>query len=385
MHTLAADTPRRVSHKLVILKQASFRNVPAGWVYVPSEKTAKDVEFIASEGTYAAKGGRLQSPPIPCAADPWVYYRMSWAARFSAPGYYAVMFQEKDGKDQVDDHYGSMAPNTAAVRQEVCFRGREHAVSFRLSFMSHEPILINDLQVERVSQEEVVRWADELYATLPALTFSAAPGRLKRLPRTCAKLASGEPLRIVMLGDSIINDTNNSLWEVLLRRAYPRAQVRIITSVRGSTGCWHYQEAEHFQSYVTAQRPDLVLIGGISHHQDLTAIRAVIERTVAAPVQAEVLLMSGPMNHDWRAHDPAQPDIPLEPSSWAGDPFNPQLAALAGELGVGFFDIGTAWHQYLGGSRAPWEHFHRDHIHANDRGRQILARLLQQFFAADAG
>jgi hypothetical protein len=73
--------------------------------------------------------------------------------------------------------------------------------------------------------------------------LSSSPARRQRL-------ASGGPLRIVMLGDSICNDTSKSLYETLLARIYPKAKIEIVTSVRGGTGCWYYKDEGRVKPYV---------------------------------------------------------------------------------------------------------------------------------------
>ncbi len=63
-----------------------------------------------------------------------------------------------------------------------------------------------------------------------------------------------------------------------------------------------------------------------------------------------------------------------------GPEYIQKLAALAAELGCGFYDMETLWKQYIGSSEQPYEYFLRDPVHANDRGRAVLARLMESFF-----
>jgi hypothetical protein len=41
----------------------------------------------------------------------------------------------------------------------------------------------------------------------------------------------------------------------------------------------------------------------------------------------------------------------------------------------------TPWETYIASSGYALDSFKRDVVHANDRGKQILGRLLQKFFA----
>jgi len=63
--------------------------------------------------------------------------------------------------------------------------------------------------------------------------------------------------------------------------------------------------------------------------------------------------------------------------------FDSQLEALADAEGIAFLDLGTIWNRYLAASCVPPGWFHRDEIHANDRGKQVLARIMEQFFAPE--
>lgn len=375
--------PPAAEPQIVYVCEAQTQAIPPGWRFVPSDKKRDEQEFVASEGSYASKGGRLEGPATPCVADPFAFYKLTFRSNFDEPGYYAVMFRDAEGKTQVDDIYGGVDPSTQWADQEFCFRGRENAKDFHLQFISHGTVAVRDIRVDQVSLQDAAAWADRLYAQLPALNYVAPAQRHRRLPKTMQKLHEGKTLRVVMLGDSIINDTNNSNWDALVGRMYPNCRIEVITSVRGSTGCWYYREDEHFKSYVLDKRPELLIIGGISHKQDIDAIRQVILKTQEA-TDCEILLMSGPVGEDWRPQDPANPDAPIAPLEYAGDLFNTELAKLADETGVAYFDMNTAWHDYLGASGKRWRWFHRDRVHANDRGKQILARLMERYFAPAA-
>lgn len=369
----------------MVLPYRQASNVDAGidgWRFIPSDLKPEQMEFVPSEGAYASKGGRLESPALACVSQPYAFYRLRFQTRWAKSGYYAVFFQDQAGLDQVDDIYGGVEASSEWTRHEYCFRSREHAAAFRMQWVSHGPLAVREVTVEPVDRTAVCAWADGFYATLPPTCDRAVEPCGDALPRTMRRLHDGGAWRVVMLGDSIINDTNNSNWDALLARRYPQSQLQIITSVRGATGCWHYREKKHLQTYVLDRRPDLLIIGGISHRKDLPAIRDVITQTRAAR-DCEILLMSGPMGPDWRDRDEADLSARLPASTYAGDPFNDQLAELAKETNVAFLDMNTSWGRYLGKSQASWRWFHRDAVHANDRGKQILGRLLEQYFTAE--
>jgi hypothetical protein len=58
-----------------------------------------------------------------------------------------------------------------------------------------------------------------------------------------------------------------------------------------------------------------------------------------------------------------------------------KLQELGEELGVATFDLRSVWETYLAGSGHPRPWYRRDVIHANNRGKQILGRAMEQYFA----
>ena len=70
--------------------------------------------------------------------------------------------------------------------------------------------------------EHALQEVAKVYAGMPPVTYQPPEDRWANLPITASVLGKGEgTLRIVMLGDSIVNDTSRSRWDDLLRKAYP--------------------------------------------------------------------------------------------------------------------------------------------------------------------
>ncbi|MBN1417545.1 MAG: C69 family dipeptidase [Planctomycetes bacterium] len=217
---------------------------------------------------------------------------------------------------------------------------------------------------------------DRIYGDMKPVRYTPPSDRWVLLPRTRKRLAEGGTLRIVMLGDSIINDTSRSSWTLLLDRAYPSCRVEAVTSVRGSTGCWWYKETGRVEKYVLDHEPDLVLIGGISQRDDVDSIREVI-RQIRAASPAEFLLMTGPFGRvDPR--DDAQWSYDIDPG--AGD-YRARLLRLAGDEKCAFLDMFALWGLYVRESGQDLETFKRDVVHADERGEQILGRILEHHFS----
>jgi hypothetical protein len=348
-----------------------------GWSFLPSGGEGK--VYHASEGFGVDKGGQWLGPALPAEGGAFRFYRMDFDARAPEGGYWGMMFYDASGRALVPDIYSSLRAGGDSARYTRVFYGREGAATFRPFVQSERAVELSNLRIRLISDRAAAEWCDKFVAELPPLAYTPPADRLALVPKTAAALTSGAPWRVVMLGDSIINDTFNSNFQALIKRAYPKSGFRFICSVRGSTGCWHYQDPEAFREYVTNLRPDLLIIGGISHREDLEAIRKVLERA-RREIGCEVILMSGPLGRDWRARDPQNPLAALPAQEWAPDPFAARQRALAREMGVEFIDLASAWHTYLGASRKPWNYFHRDDVHGDDTGKQMVGRILEAYF-----
>ena len=227
------------------------------------------------------------------------------------------------------------------------------------------------------TSEEVARAAAEI----PPVRYEPPADRWARLPITASVLGKGEgTLRIVMLGDSIVNDTSRSRWDDLLRAAYPKCRIVRTTCVRGGTGCWWYKEPGRVKRYVLDFQPDLLIIGGISHEDDTESIRDVI-RQVRGARRCDVLLMTGAFG----AIDPRDDKrwrFELDPK---GTDYRARLKRLADEEHAGFLDMTAWWGRTIRESGRDLDWFKRDPVHANIRGEQILGRILAAHFAPPSG
>ncbi len=327
-------------------------------------------------------GVRWTSPEIQC--EPFRYYRLTFRSKVeNNTGCYAVFFYDADGKELAADNYGSICKSVRWKNHSLIYRGRENAVKASIVFISGN-LKIDSVKVEQIDRDTACRWADTLYRSIPAVHYNPPPDRWKFIPGTMDGLKRGKVTRWVMLGDSIVNDTNNSNFEVLVKRIYPKADIQIIPSVRGGTGCQYYEQPEHFREYVSDKKPDLLFIGGISHGGNIDVIRNVINMT-REHLSCEIILMSGPVWKDWREYDEHNPDIPLPEMEYPADhpqiKFGLSLAGLAKEINVEYIDMATVWNKYLAVSKKPHHWFHRDICHANDRGKQVLARILEIYFS----
>jgi len=221
---------------------------------------------------------------------------------------------------------------------------------------------------------------ERIYGEMPPVRYEPPSDRWKNLSRTKQCLTEGGTLRVVMLGDSIVNDTSRSCWNLLVQRDYPKCHIEKTTSVRGSTGCWWYKEPGRVQKFVLDHHPDLVIIGGISHRDDIESIHDVIHQ-IRADCKADILLMTGAFGRvDPR--DENEWDKINDPNHYSE--YHQALENLAHQVGAAFLDMEAAWAEYIRQSGKDLDWFKRDAIHANERGEQVLGRILAAYLCPSA-
>ncbi len=215
---------------------------------------------------------------------------------------------------------------------------------------------------------------DALYASMKPVEFTPLPNRWDNLAKTRERLQKGGELNIVMLGDSIIGDTYSSHYWLALQRLYPKCKINVKLSNRGSTGCWWYKNDNQVESYVLRYTPDLLIIGGISQRDDVASIREVIHQ-VRQKQNPEILLLTQVFGATRDKHI----------SQWTYDPqpgtYRADLKKLAEEEKCGYFDMTGIWWKYVLDSGKCYGWFMRDVVHANERGFQIIGRMLEKNFA----
>jgi len=253
-----------------------------------------------------------------------------------------------------------------------------------LLFCVAAPLLADDGIIIR-RDERTLEQVERFYSEMPPVRYAPPAGRWEKLGRTKERLAKGGTLRVVMLGDSIVNDTSRSGWNLLLERRYPKCTIEKVTSVRGSTGCWWYKEAGRVRKFVLDHNPDLVIIGGISQRGDINSIRDCIGQ-IRADSAADILLMTGAFG----SVDPCDQEQWRRISSPDHhDNYRKALENFVREVGTAFLDMEAAWAGYVRRSGKELDWFKRDHVHVNGRGEQILGRILAAYLSlpgsADSG
>jgi lysophospholipase L1-like esterase len=210
---------------------------------------------------------------------------------------------------------------------------------------------------------------------MPPGWFTPPPPDWTHLSRTRRILTEGGELRLLALGDSIVNDTMRSGWAAKLQEAYPKARIQATVYVRGGGGCQHYKEEGRIAKYVVPLKPDLVFIGGISQ-RDIGSIRDVIHQLRHALPEVEILLATGAFG----TVDPRSPEaLARAPHSGSGA-YGQSLKRLAEEERCAYLDLTTPWAEYIRSSNQHPHRFYRDVVHANEWGEQILSKIMMAFW-----
>ena len=340
-----------------------------------------DGGWVEASGTphqrcLVVRSGYWQTPAI--TVQPFHYYRFDFTSKGEKNAFWAATFIDADGKELAADVYDSIDSSADWQPQTFCIRAHADARQVRLRFQANgKPVLVKAAALEEVDSAAVAQWADGLAAHNHPLNYTPPKNRCSRLPKTMKTLQEGGKLRIVMLGDSICNDTGNSLYETLLKRAYPKAQIEVVVSVRGSTGCQYYKDADRVQEYVLRFKPDLVMIAGISHGCDSEAIRSVI-RQIEKRSNCEFMVMTGALQPAEISKDGRLGTTTMT-VSLALDNFTCRMQLMADEEHAEFLDMRGAWGEYILHSPRPIEWFHRDVLHGNSRGKQIVGHILARY------
>jgi lysophospholipase L1-like esterase len=210
---------------------------------------------------------------------------------------------------------------------------------------------------------------------MPEGRFSAPPQDWKNLERTRKILVEGGELRLMAVGDSIVNDTMRSGWVAKFQEAYPKASIKATVYVRGAGGCQHYKAEKRVEKVILPRQPNLIYIGGISQ-KDIESIREVIHQIRAGLPDVEILLATGTFG----TTDPRDP-VALSNASHSGTgSYGQELRRLAAEEHCAYLDMTTPWAEYIRSSKLHPHLFYRDVVHANEYGEQILAKIMMAFW-----
>lgn len=218
----------------------------------------------------------------------------------------------------------------------------------------------------------------------PTPKFDAAT-----LPKLIGRLRDGEPLSIVLLGDSISSGCNASGWAEgapfqpaypeLLRQHLEASYASKVTltnlSVGGTSTPWGLTMVD----MVVEHRPDLVILAfgmndsaGRSAGEYETNTQAIIDKIRQSLPDAEFILVASMLgNRDWiRLNHEAFPQ------------YRDALAGLCKE-GVALADMTSVWAEFLE-RKHDWDLTGNGVNHPNDFGHRVYAQVLSTLLVPDS-
>ena len=260
------------------------------------------------------------------------------------------------------------------------------------------------MRVETTTPQEVAQWGDTEYDAIPAkLAYVPKSDRWSRLPLTMNRLRTGQNLRIVMLGDSVESDTENSPFDTWLERLYPGANIELIDSIIGGGSIEYF--ATNMPEWVFPYQPDLLCIGGISSDDNLSAFQSVVDQMRTNDLEngrtTEILILTRQWSPSTVTGDyllaPGLTELDQVPTNNPGgvpSGYSGDLLNFCASNNIEYLDLNGVASEFIYGPAAaagigpptnsngdPYSYWMRDGTHSNDRGKLILGRMLEAFFA----
>lgn len=366
-------------------------NAAGGWKFVASEEGK--VVYIPFEGYYESKGGRIESPRFKLfdkEENKNAYYRMTFTAKSGVDGYWWVDLYDKDG-NLLPDVNSRLYASEDWMNYDVMVPVHPYATEMVVAFVSKNGAYVKDVTVRKASVSEAVQWCGKFYSTLPALNYVVDPHCWDKLVNSKIAIKVAKEFNVVLLGDSIMNDSYCGNLTAIAQQAFPDTNIRFFISVRGSTGCWFYHEKKNFDEYVAKFNPDLVIIGGISNFLGASKhslkevednMAETIERCKA--IGAEVIVCTPAPSYEFRETPDAKPfdkTLTAEHSRFQYLEQGYELRA-AERTGAQVWDLTTGPCEAIARSGKPLNWFKRDAAHSDDRGKQLIAQMFGEYFRA---
>lgn len=357
-----------------------------GWSTVSSAQEIFPDQAWPGTGVATSGTQIWQSPPMTLA--PGSYFRVDFQHRGSGSAWVASRAfnsglnwgrypsSHADSGQLLENDTESWSANSNWADEVFISRTSEHATTTAIELWG-QGIDFDNVVVTALSREAALEWADHIYGHMPALSYTPPVGRHQYLSETLSLLQNGDPLKVIFVGDSLMQDAANSMLDVLLERRFPGSTIEIQAATGQGTGInkwnddasydWPDQDLD-LDNAVIEQRPDLVLLGGISNNfTDWdTSFRELIgkirTRSIARWGSApDILIMTGP------------------PFYSPQGTYNADLATIASEEGVAFLDLYSAVLSYVTPSFTISD-LQRDTYHANTFGKQLFGRILLEWF-----
>jgi hypothetical protein len=201
------------------------------------------------------------------------------------------------------------------------------------------------------------------------------------MPNAINRLDSGQPLNVVMVGDSIIHDTFSTFFDARVDRRYPTgARLDVHELVASGAGAAYWMQNNRIRDQVMPLNPQLLMFGGVSTPiTDISLFGEMIRQARAINPAVEIVLMSplaGDFDNPYLNPTLVQPFDPVN-----GTDYRAQLYRFAQQQGVQFWDMTTPWASYILNSGLPYSYFLRDGVHMNGYGDMLTGEIVSGYFS----
>lgn len=234
-----------------------------------------------------------------------------------------------------------------------------------VTFYPVNAFLVDDVRIEKQTTNEYAAYSDAIVASLGGDVRKFEGGletRLKRLPQTLNVLQNGGTLRIVLLGDSLVNNLSYGAFDALVMRSFPNVVVQPIQVVANQTGVQTWAVAD-LKTSLYNKKPNLIFIGGISNTLDPEPWAALISQIRQNLPNADILLSSRTKGGD-------------------GGESSHAISTIAEANETGFIDSAASFDAFLADYKPDISKITSDGVHLTPIGREIPARALAWFLGA---
>jgi hypothetical protein len=256
-------------------------------------------------------------------------------------GYVAAFFWDEEG-EEVPDHYDALEGGADWQQRHLCFRAKEGTARAVLCFrlIDDVPISVASASVGPVSRKDVLAWADATWAALPEL-LDEKPSMHKLVSFT-RRMADGDTVRVVIIGDSIANDAGNGPWDMLLERDFPGCRIELCSAVGSGTPFSPYTPEDVFERRIERWAPDLAVLCSRSARRDWEGAQKLLQM-LNDRTEAVALVCTDPFGGDG---DPRE-KLPNERQPGTIAEGTARLRGVAESQGAAFYDLWKAWRDYI--------------------------------------
>ena len=311
----------------------------------------------------------LESPLA--AVESGGYYRLAFRWRANVSAFWEAQFYSDPDKPSTDFHTAGIAASPDGWSEcEYFFPAKVGVRWARIILWAGRPceLAVSGMEFSPATKQQAWEWFAGLVRTNPPLPADDGAPKGTLIPRTLARLRSGQKTVIAHYGDSISFDIGNMPLGLALEHAYPGAKVDVLTRAKGSAGWCLLAQPQVLQERILAVRPDLVIALDESwREEDGAAALGRIIDTCRAECGTEFLLLTTHMIEGRYRGDYAR--------------LSHETRQLAAAKRCELVEFREFFNRFLEVNFLNFTWPLRDGMHLNERGRAMVLSLLLRHLA----